>query len=125
MGRLKQSFAVRVRSRERTFYIAKKLALKQRFGKGAAVDRNKGLLRARAQIVYSTGNKLLSGAALAGYQYGRLHLRHSLDHLEDRIHLGRGTDNIFYAAAFTLSTFEGPVLVDERLLLKRFFDDQF
>ena len=46
-----------------------------------------------------------------------------LDHLKDRLHFSGRADDIFHAASFSLGTFESTVLVDERLPLKRFFND--
>src|SRR5438445_10812499 len=124
MGRLEQTFTVCIRARISSLYRAKKLTLKQGFGKCPAIDRNKGPFRPLAQIVDRAGDKLFSGTAFTRHEDRRLHLGDRLDHLEDRVHRGRRSDNVLDAAAFTLSTLERPVFVDQSLFLKRLPDDQ-
>ena len=51
----------------------------------------------------STRDQLLSGSRVAGYQYGRLHLRHRFNHLVKGLHLSGFADDVVEFAAGSLS----------------------
>jgi hypothetical protein len=63
--------------------VAEQLALEQRLGDRAAVDRHEGPGGARAEPVDGVGGQLLAGAALAEDQHRRVHRRDLADRRED------------------------------------------
>ncbi len=66
--------------------MAEQLALDERFGDGAAVDRHEGPLRARRQLVQGARNHFLPGAALALDEDGGGRGRDLLDHAHHFLH---------------------------------------
>jgi hypothetical protein len=57
---------------EGAFLVAEEFGFHQRFGKGAAIDRDKGAAAARAEVVDMTRHQLLAGAGFADDQHARL-----------------------------------------------------
>ena len=65
---------------------AKKFRFQQRFGDGAAVDRDEGTFSAMAARVHGAGDQLLAGAGLAAHQYRRHAARDFRDPLLHVLH---------------------------------------
>src|SRR5215204_5364918 len=59
LGHLEFTWLALRRSGERTFLVAKKLGLEQRFGNGSTVDRHKRAARAMAGLVQRAGEQFL------------------------------------------------------------------
>src|SRR5436190_21517547 len=74
VSRLEQAFSICVCPGERAYHVAEQLGFEQRLGKCAAIDRDERLFRTRAEIVDGSGDKFLSGSALAGQKDRGLHL---------------------------------------------------
>jgi len=64
-------------------------------------------------------------AAFSVDKHRRLNFRNGFDHLEDRVHLRRISDDVLYASAFALGAAECTVLIDQGLLLERLLYDKF
>ena len=77
--------------------MAEQLAFKQRFGKCAAGDFDKGLVTSAAAAMDGAGDQRLAGAAFAGDEYGGLGVGNAIDHLEDSLHAVVVADHILEA----------------------------
>ncbi len=90
LGQLEAAGAPLDRAGECAFFMAEDLALDQRLGNGRAVDGNKGVGLARAQVVERARHQFLAGAAFAGDEDGDVGGGDLLDETEDFAH-GAGT----------------------------------
>ena len=63
---LEPSLAVADRAGERAAHVAEELGFEQRFGNGAAVERDEAMHAARAVVVNRARDDFLAGAGLAG-----------------------------------------------------------
>ena len=79
---------------ERALGVAEELALEQRLGDRAAVDRDEGLVRARARAVDRAREQLLAGAALALDQDARVARGHALRLGEQVLHQRGARDDV-------------------------------
>ena len=79
IGEFEASRLVAQRAGECAFHVAEKLALKQRFGHGAAVHGNHRAARTRAALVDGAGDEFLAGAALAGDEHRGVGRRDEFD----------------------------------------------
>src|SRR5204862_7870246 len=70
------------RAGECALLVTEKLGLEERFRNRRTVDRDKRLIRARAQHVQRPREQLFPGAALAFEQYGRIGRRPALQRSE-------------------------------------------
>ena len=76
VGRLEQARPVLGRAGERAARVPEELALEERLGDGAAVDRDERPRRARGLVVDQPRDPLLARAALAGDEHGGIDLGH-------------------------------------------------
>jgi hypothetical protein len=69
VGLLEQALVVGVRVGEGAFHVAEQLGFEQRFGNGAAIDRDEGLVGAGAGAVDGARQQFLAGARVAAQQH--------------------------------------------------------
>src|SRR5262249_19561460 len=102
--------------------VAEQLALDQRLRDRRAVDRDEGLVAAIRELVDRSRDELLSGAALAVDEYGRVAGRGQLDPAIDLLH-ALGLPRHLAEAAFLLQLMAKEVnLPRQRFLLDRFLE---
>ena len=92
LGQLEAAGAALDGAGEGAFLVAEELALDQRLGNGRAVDGDKGLAAAGAEVVQGAGDEFLAGAALAGDEHRNVAGGDTLDQREDLLHLRRRAD---------------------------------
>ena len=88
VGRLEQARPVLGRAGEGAARVSEELALEQRLGDGAAVDRDEGPGRARGLLVDEPRDPLLARAALAGDEDGGIDLGHAARQVHELPHRG-------------------------------------
>src|SRR5690606_17749457 len=76
--------------REGAFFVAKQLALEQRFRNRAAIDRDEGFAMTTAALVDGCGDHFLAGSAFAQDHYGSVAGRHFADEIENLLHRRAG-----------------------------------
>ncbi|MNQ38035.1 hypothetical protein D3C85_515970 [compost metagenome] len=102
--------AIPLSSGKGSLHMAEDLALHQIVGNGGAVERDEGLIPARAALMDRLGTDLLAGAALPRDEDGRLARRRALYDAIDRLHRHGGADEARKGAALEVL----PVLGHQR-----------
>ena len=85
-GRLKETVAIGLRTRERALAVTEELAFHQVLGDGAAVHRDERELGPRALEVNHPRCEFLAAPRLAIDEHRRLTLRQPVDHPADLLH---------------------------------------
>jgi hypothetical protein len=88
-----QAASCAVGAGERALGVSEELALEERLGDRAAVDRDERLVATRRLGVDGARQHLLAGSALAHDEHRRLEGRSALHHLEEVDHRGGGRDD--------------------------------
>ena len=104
---------------ERAADVAEKLALQKRLGERCAVDGEEAALAPQAVVVDRSRYQLLPGPGLAKDQDVRLAGGHLDGEVVDLLEDGASEDDRFLQDRLAEFAFEGPVLLQQLLLLQR------
>src|SRR6476661_10583655 len=118
MGHLKPADLLAYRAGKRTLFMAKQFAFQQAGRDGRTVELDEGPARARAQVVKSTCDKLLTCARFPTNKHGRTGGCDGLDLLEGSAQ-GRAPSNNFVEVVFAAGLLLQVRLLFCQLILQR------
>ena len=125
MRELKFSDFSRACTRKGAALVSEKLVFHQPFGNRRAIQRDKGMIGARTQVMDRACEKLFSRAAFAEKQHCRIRRRHALRHLARVFHRGVFSDDTRKSVMRRVFFTQEQIFSQKFLLLRSAIEEQF
>ena len=123
VGSFEEAFFIADGTRKRTAYVTKEFTFEQVLRNRAAVDRDKGFVRAVTLVVDRPGDKFLSGAACTADQNIDSGVGNLGNKVVDALHHRTRADDLAFSLLHAQFASQPLIFASEKFLFQRLLDD--